>query len=36
MRVFVQVVCKLFDFPVDGAVNLVLKRRLSARKDVRD
>ena len=36
MWIFVQIVSKLFDFPVDGAVNLVLKRRLCSREDIRD
>ncbi len=36
MWIFVQVVSKLFDFPVDGAVDLVLKRRLCSGEDIRD
>ena len=36
MWIFVQIVSKLFNFPVDGAVNLVLKRRLCSREDIRD
>jgi hypothetical protein len=36
MWIFVQIVSKLFDFPVDGAVDLVLKRRFCSREDIRD